>query len=72
MRDVAIKTSLDSSFQLTHNQTAIIESENLSIKFVNVAEDSRCPVGVQCVWPGQAKIELEIKRKDLFYKASGC
>lgn len=64
MQKTSISTSLDSSFQLMHNQTAVIESENLSVKFLNVAEDSRCPVGVICVWQGQAKIELEIKQKD--------
>jgi hypothetical protein len=68
-KDVSIQkdmvtASLDSSFQLKHNQTAIIESEELTIQFTDVVEDSRCPVGVECVWPGQARIELEIKQKD--------
>ncbi len=64
MQKDTITASLDSGFQLMHNQTASIGSENLSVKFVNVAEDSRCPVGVECIWAGQAKIELEIKQKD--------
>ena len=64
MQKITINTSLDSSFQLMHDQTAIIESEDLSVKFANVSEDSRCPVGVVCVWPGQAKIELEIIHND--------
>ena len=64
MQKDVVEASLDSSFQIKHNQTAIIESENLSIKFVNVVEDSRCPVGVKCIWAGQAEIEVEIKHKD--------
>jgi hypothetical protein len=64
MQKDTIAASLDGSFQFKHNQTAVIEPENLSIKFVNVAEDSRCPVGVECIWAGQAEIELEIKQKD--------
>ncbi|UCC81236.1 MAG: hypothetical protein JSW64_07740 [Candidatus Zixiibacteriota bacterium] len=64
IQKTTISASLDSSFQLMHNQTAVIEPENLSIKFVNVTEDSRCPVGVECIWAGQAKIEVEIKRED--------
>ena len=55
---------LDSAFNLTHNQTAVLESENLTAKFLDVAEDSRCPVGVECIWQGQVKIDLEIKRQD--------
>lgn len=52
--------SLNIGFQLKHNETALIESEGLSVEFLNVAEDSRCPVGVECIWAGQAVIELEI------------
>jgi hypothetical protein len=59
-----IAASLDSSFQLSHNQTAVVESESLSVKFLNVTEDSRCPVGVKCIWAGQAVVELEIKSHD--------
>lgn len=61
MQNTTIRVSLDSGFQLMHNQAAVIEPEDLSVKFVNVAEDSRCPVGVECIWAGQAKIELEIR-----------
>ena len=32
----------------------------LTIKFVTVLEDSRCPVGVNCVWAGNAKIQLRV------------
>lgn len=56
--------SLDSDFVLAFNQAAELESENLTVKFIKVAEDSRCPVGVECIWPGQAKIDLQIKRQD--------
>jgi len=30
-----------------------------------VTEDSRCPVDVQCVWAGDAKIELAISRANV-------
>ena len=32
----------------------------LKIKFVAVLEDSRCPLGVNCVWAGNAKIQLRV------------
>lgn len=55
---------LDSAFFLAHNQSALLEPENLAVKFLDVAEDSRCPVGVECIWQGQVKIDLEIQRQD--------
>ncbi len=59
-REKQIAASFDKSFELAFDQTAFIESDSLSIKFSNVAEDSRCPEGYDCVWQGQAKIAVKI------------
>ena len=32
----------------------------LTVKFVSVVEDSRCPVGVDCIWAGNAKITVKV------------
>ena len=32
----------------------------LEITFEGVAEDSRCPAGVQCIWEGDAKVLLAV------------
>ena len=32
----------------------------LSIKFVELVEDSRCPADAQCVWAGNAKIKIRV------------
>ena len=32
----------------------------LTIKFLSVVEDSRCPEGVNCVWAGNARIKVAI------------
>lgn len=34
----------------------------LTIKFVEVIEDSRCPPDANCVWAGNAKIKLAISK----------
>lgn len=34
----------------------------LTIKFVSVLEDSRCPPDVTCVWAGNAKVKLAISK----------
>lgn len=38
--------------------------EGPRITFVRVAEDSRCPTGVTCIWEGDALVELEIRGED--------
>ena len=35
---------------------------NWSVTFVRVVSDSRCPPQVQCVWAGDAMIELRVTR----------
>ena len=34
----------------------------LTVKFVSVTEDSRCPVGTNCVWAGNAKISVRVSK----------
>ena len=49
-------------FSLALGRTASINSSGARITFKQVSEDSRCPVDVQCVWAGDAKIELTVSR----------
>ena len=51
---------LNSPFELRLNQPAIINSEQIEIRFLRVTEDSRCPSESFCKWEGQVTIELEI------------
>lgn len=51
--------------------------EDFSFDFIKVTEDSRCPTGVDCVWPGQAKVVVmwckdgkEIGQKEIVFKAN--
>lgn len=57
-----VKTSLNIPFKLNIGQAAVIETENLNIKFINVTEDSRCPSDVQCIWEGQAIVQISISK----------
>ena len=34
----------------------------VTVKFVAVVEDSRCPQGTQCVWAGNAKVKVSISK----------
>src|SRR5712691_9516417 len=60
-----VRATRDIPFQLRVNQTAFIDSLNLSIGFVAVSEDSRCPSDVVCIWEGQATINVDVQRANL-------
>jgi hypothetical protein len=55
-----VPAELDKPFQLKINQTGFIKGENIKIIFLNVTEDSRCPSDVECIWPGQVTILIDI------------
>ena len=48
--------------QIGEQKTAT--QDKINIKFLSLVEDSRCPEGVNCVWAGNAKIEVEINCGD--------
>lgn len=45
---------------LRHGQQKTAARGDLKIKFISVVEDSRCPVGANCVWAGNAQIQVKI------------
>ncbi len=53
---------LSKEFALTASQRATVTSNKITVEFVKVLEDSRCPVGVDCVWAGNAKLEVRISK----------
>jgi len=50
--------AVDRDFELKPGQTARVDGTALTISFVGVTEDSRCPVDVQCVWAGNGAVSL--------------
>lgn len=49
-------------FKAKYGET--IKQGDVSIKLLDVLEDSRCPSGVQCVWAGQVKLLVEVIDND--------
>lgn len=37
---------------------------NVQVKLVEVVEDSRCPIGAECIWAGRAVLRVEVKGKN--------
>ena len=54
--------ALGQEFDIRVGQWVTIEGERLRVTFDRVAEDSRCPEGVQCVWAGNAKVMLRLSK----------
>jgi hypothetical protein len=52
---------LNRAFTLDVGQTVSVDDAELSIKFLRVTEDSRCPLNAQCVWAGNGQIEVEVR-----------
>jgi hypothetical protein len=48
-----IDAQINTPFQLKFDQTALISSEALRIKFNSIVEDSRCASDVQCIQAGR-------------------
>lgn len=48
---------------LAIGQELLVESAGLTLRFVKVEDDSRCPVDVTCVWAGDATVHLEARAK---------
>ena len=48
--------ALGSSFNLRYGERSTLAGENLTLTFVQVLQESRCPVGVQCIWEGNARV----------------
>ena len=49
-------------FEVEVGQQVLVENTGLRINFQSVAEDSRCPVNVKCVWTGNAKVVLRLSK----------
>lgn len=53
---------LASPIVIDYNQKVLIEEEGVSIKFINVISDSRCPTAAECVWAGEAELQFIASR----------
>jgi hypothetical protein len=49
------------SFTLKSGASIAVEDHGPQIRFLRVAGDSRCPSDVDCIWAGNARVELEVR-----------
>ena len=53
-----VSIQLNTQFDLTAVQTGRLDSAELTVRFWDIREDSRCPIDVNCIQAGQAKVVL--------------
>jgi len=63
-----IKVSLGQEFSLGIGESALIQGEELQIKFLRVVTDSRCPRGVTCIWEGEVSCMVEITYQESLHQ----
>jgi hypothetical protein len=66
-RGTPAAVSLGQPFQLRINQSATLAESGLTITFLSIAEESRCPDSngtkfIECFWAGQVSALLEVKQ----------
>jgi hypothetical protein len=54
----AKKVNLDQEFTLAPGRVAELDGQGFTVKLIGVIEDSRCPLGLTCIWAGQAAVRL--------------
>ena len=50
------------TLKLQVNRQKRIPQTNLTLHFVSVLDDSRCPEDANCVWAGNAKTQIKIRK----------
>lgn len=57
--DAVPDVRVDESFVLAPGESVEIEGADLTVTFLEVRDDSRCPADVQCVWAGEVVLSAE-------------
>lgn len=56
------RAPLGQEFKLKVGEQVVIREAGLKITFSAVAEDSRCPTGVNCIWAGNGRIIVKVSK----------
>jgi hypothetical protein len=49
---------IDREFVLAPGESSVVEE--ITVRFVRIAADSRCPADVVCVWAGDAQVQIVV------------
>jgi hypothetical protein len=55
---------VNEDFTLAVGESVAVQGTPMTIRFLGVPEDSRCPINALCIWAGNARVELELRGLD--------
>ena len=55
---------INEDFTLAVGESIAVLGTPITIRFLGVREDSRCPINADCIWAGNARVELELRGLD--------
>ena len=64
-REQFIEPRLNDEFWIKIGESVTLEKGSLTIKFISLAGDSRCPEGVICASMGNAEVILEVSKNEI-------
>lgn len=50
------------TFNVRIGQHKATTAGKITVKFIEVLEDSRCPPNVTCIWAGNAKVKISVRK----------
>ena len=56
------KVHVEREFDLKAGGEALVKENGIRLTFGGLVEDSRCPEGVDCIWAGNGKITLTVRK----------
>jgi hypothetical protein len=56
------KVHVQHEFDLKTGGEALVKETGFRLKFDGLVDDSRCPEGVDCIWAGNGKITLTVRK----------
>ena len=59
--DIGAATRKAETLRVQINQEKRFPKSRLSVRFVELVEDSRCPTDTNCVWAGNARIKVQVR-----------
>jgi len=59
--------NLGEPFEIGNEEKVSLGKGDFSIMVAELIEDSRCPVGMTCIWEGLIKLKLNVQKNDKIY-----
>lgn len=57
---VSAQAQTNQQVKVLINKQKIVTKDKITVKFVSLVEDSRCPTDTNCIWAGNAKIKIQV------------